>query len=61
MPKGLDFVTKVELIDQMAESTGFPKQHLDRFLSTTTEAIQSALQRGEKAVLTGWASLASEC
>lgn len=46
-------MTRLELIDQMAEKTGFAKQDLDRFLYAAIEIIQAALKHGEKVMLTG--------
>ncbi len=46
-------MTKVDLIDQVAEKTELSKKEVEKLLETIIGAIQHALKNGEKVSLTG--------
>ncbi len=46
-------MTKVDLIDQVAEKSGLAKKEVERLLETVVNSIQNALKNGEKVSLTG--------
>lgn len=46
-------MTKVDLIDQVAEKTELSKKEVERMLETIISSIQTALKNGEKVSLTG--------
>ncbi|MFO7945866.1 MAG: HU family DNA-binding protein [Armatimonadota bacterium] len=45
---------KTDIVDAVAEKTGFTKKDSQAALDATLEAIQDALQRGERVQLTGF-------
>jgi DNA-binding protein HU-beta len=46
-------MTKVDLIDQVAEKTELSKKEVEKLLETIITSIQNALKNGEKVSLTG--------
>ena len=46
-------MTKVDLIDQVAQKTELPKRDVERMLEAAIGAMQQALTHGEKVSLTG--------
>ncbi len=46
-------MTKIELIDQVAEKVELPKKEVEKILETIIGSVQSALKNGEKVSLTG--------
>jgi DNA-binding protein HU-beta len=46
-------MTKVDLIDQVAEKTELSKKEVEKLLETVITSIQNALKNGEKVSLTG--------
>jgi DNA-binding protein HU-beta len=46
-------MTKVDLIEQVAQKTELPKRDVERVLEAAIAAVQQALAHGEKVSLTG--------
>jgi DNA-binding protein HU-beta len=46
-------MTKIELIDHVAEKTELSKKEVERILETVIGAIQNALKEGQKVSVTG--------
>lgn len=46
-------MTKVELIDKVAEGLGLPKREIEKMLEKTISTIQTALKEGEKVSVAG--------
>jgi DNA-binding protein HU-beta len=46
-------MTKIELIDQVAEKVEMPKKEIEKILETIIATVQNALKAGEKVSLTG--------
>jgi DNA-binding protein HU-beta len=46
-------MTKVDLIEQVAQKTELPKKDVERVLEAAIAAVQQALAHGEKVSLTG--------
>ncbi len=46
-------MTKVDLIEQVAQKTELPKKDVERVLEAAISAVQQALAHGEKVSLTG--------
>ena len=46
-------MTKIELIDQVAEKVELSKKEVERILETIIGSVQTALKAGEKVSLTG--------
>ena len=46
-------MTKVDLIEQVAQKTELPKRDVERVLEAAIHAVQQALAHGEKVSLTG--------
>jgi nucleoid DNA-binding protein len=46
-------MTKIELIDQVAEKVELPKKEIEKILETIISTVQNALKAGEKVSLTG--------
>jgi DNA-binding protein HU-beta len=46
-------MTKVDLIEQVAQKTELPKRDVERVLEAAISAVQQALAHGEKVSLTG--------
>ena len=46
-------MTKIELIDQVAEKVDLSKKEVERILETMIGAVQGALKAGEKVSVTG--------
>lgn len=47
-------MTKAELIDKIASSTGFSKADASKALDSTLNAIKAALKKGQKVTLVGF-------
>ncbi len=47
-------VTKVHIIDSIAEQIGFPKNHSSEIVETLLELIKSALESGEDVLISGF-------
>jgi DNA-binding protein HU-beta len=46
-------MTKLELVEQLANKAGISKKDAERYLDTTIQLIQEALKSGNKVSLTG--------
>lgn len=54
MPLGENWMNKQELVDAVAEKTGFSKADSKRAVEAALEAIENALKRGQKVTLVGF-------
>lgn len=48
------FVTKADLVNEMAEKTGFSKVDTEKCLKALIEAVTEALKQGDKVALVGF-------
>ena len=48
------FVTKADLVNEMAEKTGFSKVDAEKCLKALIEAVTDALKQGDKVALVGF-------